>query len=63
MPDDTHDHEDDGYASETDDEHHRYDDDIVEDIEDNYKEDPLDSSSSYKYESDTESDSSGISLF
>ncbi|EXB94810.1 hypothetical protein L484_005066 [Morus notabilis] len=58
MPDDTHDHEDDGYASETDDEHHRYDDDIVEDVEENYKEDPLDSSSSYKYESDTESDSS-----
>lgn len=60
TPDETHDHEDDGYASETDDEHQRYDDDIVEDeIDDHYKEeDPLDSSSSDKYESDTESDSS-----
>lgn len=60
IPDDTHHHEDDGYASETDDEHQRYDDDIVEDeIDDHYKEeDPLDSSSSDKYESDTESDSS-----
>lgn len=65
TPDDTHDHEDDGYASETDDERQRYDDDIVEDeIDDHYKEeDPLDSSSSDKYESDTESDSSGINCF
>ncbi|KAF4372267.1 hypothetical protein G4B88_007011 [Cannabis sativa] len=69
MPKDTtHDEEDDGYASETDDEHHKYDESNIEDeLEDDMKEDhdireedPEDSSSSYKYDSDVDSDFSDV---
>ncbi|KAM1039313.1 hypothetical protein ACFX2C_028742 [Malus domestica] len=57
FPKDTHD-EYDGSASETDDESQRYDDEDVEEEADNVfgEEDHGDSSSSYKYDSDTDSD-------
>lgn len=56
---DTHDDEYEGYASETDDDHQRYDDDSIEDDvdEDFGEEHHDDSSSSYKSETGTESDS------
>ena len=56
--DSTHDEEDDGYASKIDNEHQKYDDDIIEDdVEDDFiVEDPLDSNSSYKYVSNIVSD-------
>ncbi|XP_062076357.1 glucosidase 2 subunit beta [Humulus lupulus] len=63
MPrDSTHDEEDNGYASETDDEHHKYDDSNIEDeVDDDIREeDPEDSSSSYKYDSDIDSDLSDV---
>ncbi|KAK9273448.1 hypothetical protein L1049_018258 [Liquidambar formosana] len=58
TPTDAHDEEDDGYASETDDDNQRYDDDDIEDHidEDFGEEDHDDSSSSYKSDSDDESD-------
>lgn len=58
APKDTHEGEYDGYASETDDDNQRYDD---EDVDDDFGEvDQGDSDSSYKYESDTDSDLSGM---
>ncbi|KAB2619821.1 glucosidase 2 subunit beta-like [Pyrus ussuriensis x Pyrus communis] len=60
VPKDTHD-EDDGYASETDDESQRYDDEDVEEEADNvFGEEDHGDSSSYKYESDTDSDFSDV---
>ncbi|VVA31825.1 PREDICTED: glucosidase [Prunus dulcis] len=58
APKDTHEGEYDGYASETDDDNQRYDD---EDVDDDFGEaDHGDSDSSYKYESDTDSDLSDV---
>lgn len=62
MPNDAHDEESDGYASETDDDNQKYDDndDIEDSIDEDFGEDHDDSSSSYKADSDDESDSSDI---
>lgn len=62
---DTHDKEDDGYASETDDDSKTHDYDPIEDEvnEDFEEEDHDDSTYSYKSESDAESDTeSGLQL-
>ncbi|KAK9941464.1 hypothetical protein M0R45_018060 [Rubus argutus] len=58
----THDEQSDGYASETDDDNQKYDDDEVEEEPDDDfgAEDHSDSGSSYKYESDTDSDLSDV---
>lgn len=52
-------HENDGYASETDDDNQRYDDDLEGDLEDIRDEFRDDSTSSERYYSDTELDSPG----
>ncbi|XP_068338549.1 glucosidase 2 subunit beta-like isoform X2 [Pyrus communis] len=61
VKEDTHE-EYDGYASETDDDNQKYDDEDVEEAADNDfgEEDHGDSDSSYKYESDTDSDFSDV---
>ncbi|XP_038901581.1 glucosidase 2 subunit beta isoform X2 [Benincasa hispida] len=53
-------HENDGYASETDDDNQRYDDDLEGDLEDIRDEFRDDSSSSERYYSDTELDSPDV---
>lgn len=65
MPQDTHEEEYDGYASETDDDTGKYDDaDIEDDIDETYEEDVHDDASpSYKSDSDDELDLSGLQLF
>ncbi|KAM5582213.1 glucosidase 2 subunit beta [Rosa sericea] len=62
LPKETHDEQSDGYASETDDDNQKYDDEEVEDEADDDigVEDHSDSGSSYKYESDTDSDLSDV---
>ncbi|XP_050367294.1 glucosidase 2 subunit beta [Argentina anserina] len=62
LPKETHDEQSDGYASETDDDDHKYDDEEVENEADNDfdVEDHSDAGSSYKYESDTDSDLSDV---
>ncbi|XP_008221020.1 PREDICTED: glucosidase 2 subunit beta [Prunus mume] len=62
APKDTHEGEYDGYASETDDDNQRYDDEDVDvEADDDFGEvDHGDSDSSYKYESDTDSDLSDV---
>lgn len=64
LPKETHDEQSDGYASETDDDNQKYDDEEVEEEPDDDfgVEDHSDSGSSYKYESDTDSDLSGTQL-
>ncbi|RXH83810.1 hypothetical protein DVH24_009245 [Malus domestica] len=61
VKEDTHEQYD-GYASETDDDNQKYDDEDVEEAADNDfgEEDHGDSDSSYKYESDTDSDFSDV---
>ncbi|KAB2607562.1 glucosidase 2 subunit beta-like [Pyrus ussuriensis x Pyrus communis] len=61
VKEDTHE-EYDGYASETDDDNQKYDDEDVEEVADNDfgEEDHGDSDSSNKYESDTDSDFSDV---
>lgn len=62
---DTHSEEYDGYASETDDDSQRFDNDDMEDPvdEDFAEEDHYDSSTSYKSDTEDGSDFSGLSLF
>lgn len=62
LPKETHDEQSDGYASETDDDNQKYDDEEVEEEPDDDfgVEDHSDSGSSYKYESDTDSDLSDV---
>ncbi|XP_062016216.1 glucosidase 2 subunit beta isoform X2 [Rosa rugosa] len=62
LPKETHDEQSDGYASETDDDNQKYDDEDHEDeADDDFGvEDHSDSGSSYKYESDTDSDLSDV---
>ncbi|KAL6275115.1 hypothetical protein ACE6H2_018716 [Prunus campanulata] len=60
APKDTHGGEYDGYASESDDDNQRYDDEDVEADDDFGEVDHGDSDSSYKYESDTDSDLSDV---
>ncbi|KAK4608179.1 hypothetical protein RGQ29_001829 [Quercus rubra] len=61
IPEATHDEEDDGYASETDDENQRYEDEDMEDeVDEDFREEDHYDSGSYKSESDTEPDLSDI---
>ncbi|KAG2675308.1 hypothetical protein I3843_13G156400 [Carya illinoinensis] len=63
MPRGTHDEEDDGYASETDNDNQKYDDDnddMEDEVDEDFRVDHDDSSSSYKSDSDTELDLSDI---
>lgn len=62
LPKETYDEQSDGYASETDEDNQKYDDEEVQDeADDDFgAEDHSDSGSSYKYESDTDSDLSGM---
>ncbi len=62
MPKSTHDEEYDGYASETDDDNHRYDDDddIEDEVDEDFREEDHDDSSSYKSDSETEPVLSGL---
>lgn len=64
TPEDTHAEEYDGYASETDDDSQRYDNDDMEDPvdEDFGEDDHYDSSPPYKSDTEDESDFSGLSL-
>ncbi|XP_022153801.1 glucosidase 2 subunit beta isoform X2 [Momordica charantia] len=55
-----HTHDNDGYASETDDDTHRYGDDLEDDLEDIRDENHDDSASSERYYSDTELDSPDV---
>lgn len=67
MPRGTHNEEDDGYASETDNDNQKYDDDnddMDDGVDEDFREeDHDDSSSSYKSDSDTELDLSGMQQF
>lgn len=60
----THDGEDDGYASETDDDNQRYEDEDMEDeVDEDFREEDHYDSGSYKSDSDTEPDLSGLQQF
>ena len=70
MPGGTHGEESDGYASETDNDNGRYDDDnddvedeVDEDLAEEDHDDHDDSSSSYNSDSEIESDLSGLQQF
>ena len=63
TPKDLQDHVPDSYASDTDEDHQRYDEDITDDDDDFKEEDPEDSPSSYKYESHDDSHFSGNRSF
>ena len=64
IPEATHDEEDDGYASETDDDNQRYEDEDMEDeVDEDFREEDHYDSGSYKSESDTEPDLSGLQQF